>query len=136
MNGNTPVRPVTALGLVELSLQRTVLETFEPFNVRIEMSDTADLVVARIESGCPQILLLDTELMGRPADLCCFARGLRPDLIVLAVAYFWSEREEALRECADAVLHKPPRQAEWHMTLRRLQVPESAKRTPLPVYAA
>ena len=100
------------------------------FNVRLELSDATDVVVARIETSCPRILLIDTDLLGRPADLCWFARSLRPDLTFVGMAYFWSEREEALRACADAVLHKPPRRREWQVTLTRLGVPPLTLPTP------
>jgi len=136
MEEKLPTGPVSALGLVEVSLQPAVLRTLEPFNVTLETSDAVDLVVASIESECPSLLLIDTELMGCPADLCCFARGLRPDVIVLAIAYSWSEREEALRECADGLLHKPPRQAEWQATFRRFEIPERKEPAVLAACAA
>jgi hypothetical protein len=90
------------------------------------MSDAAGLVVARIESSCPPFVLVDTELLGCPADLCCFARSLRPDVKVFAVVNFWSEREDALHKCVDALLHKPPRRREWEVVLRRFGVPALA----------
>lgn len=125
MEGAWPsvLRPAEALGLIAADLQPAVREAIAGFRVRLEMSDATDLVVARIESGCPPFLLIDTELLGCPVDLCCFARSLRPDVKVFAVVYFWSEREEALRECADGLLHKPPRRPEWEGVLARLGVP-------------
>ncbi len=117
------LRPAEALGLIAAELQPAVREAMAGFPIRLEMSAAADLVVARIESSCPPFLLIDTELLGCPVDLCCFARSLRPDVKVFAVVYFWSEREEALRECADGLLHKPPRRPEWEGVLRQLGVP-------------
>lgn len=117
------LRPAEALGLIAAELQPAVREAMAGFRVRLEMSGAADLVVARIETSCPPFLLIDTELLGCPVDLCCFARSLRPDVKVFAVVCFWSEREEALRECADGLLHKPPRRREWEGALRRLGVP-------------
>ena len=122
--------PLEALGLVAVDLQPSVRCVMASFNVRLELSDATDVVVTRIETSCPDILLVDTELVGCPADLCRFARSLRPDVIVLGLAYFWSEREEALRACADAVLHKPPRRADWQATLTRLGVPPLILPTP------
>ena len=116
-------RPVEALGLIAHDLQPVVRAALTGFNVRLELSDATDVVVARIETSCPRILLIDTDLLGRPADLCRFARSLRPDVTFVGLAYFWSEREEAVRACADAVLHKPPRRPEWWPTLTRLGVP-------------
>ena len=116
-------RPLEALGLIARDLQPAVRAAMTDFDVRLDISDVTDLVVARIESGCPPLLLIDTELLGCPVDLCRFARSLRPDVIVLGLAYFWSEREGALRTCADAVLHKPPRRADWQATLTRCGIP-------------
>ena len=115
--------PLDALGLVAVDLQPSVRDVMAGFNVRLELSDATDVVVTRIETSCPRILLIDTDLLGCPVDLCRFARSLRPDVKVIALAYFWSEREEALRACADAVLHKPPRRREWRATVTRLGVP-------------
>jgi hypothetical protein len=125
MEGAKPavLRPAEALGLVAAELQPAVREAMAGFRVRLEMSAAVDLAVARIESSCPPFLLIDTELLGCPADLCCFARSLRPGVKVFAVVYFWSEREDALRECADALLHKPPRRREWEGVLQRFGVP-------------
>lgn len=41
---------------------------------------------------------------------------------MITLVCFWSEREGSLRACADAVLHKPPRQAHWEAVLDRLGV--------------
>ncbi len=113
-----------ALGLVAADVQPSVHRALERFNVRLEMNEAPDFVVARIESGCPPLLLIDTELMGCLTKLCCFARSLRPDVTVFGLTYFWSERDESMRECADAILHKPPRQPEWDAVMRRFGVPE------------
>ena len=115
--------PLEALGLVAVDLQPSVRDVMAGFHVRLELSDATDVVVTRIETSCPPLLLIDTELLGCPADLCRFARSLRSGVKVIALAYFWSDREGALRACADAVLHKPPRRADWQATLTRLGVP-------------
>ena len=122
--------PLEALGLVAVDLQPSVRGVMAGFNVRLELSDATDVVVTRIETSCPRILLIDTDLLGCPADLCRFARSLRSDVKVIALAYFWSEREEALRACADAVLHKPPRRREWQATVTQLGVPSLIRPAP------
>ncbi len=116
-----PPRQATtsALGLIPRALHADVARIVAGMPVQLTLLESADLVAARVESDCPDILLIDTDLLGCPADLCCFARALRPDVRVLALAYYWSEREEALRECVDAILHKPVRDAEWKSILRR-----------------
>lgn len=120
------LRPAEALGLIAAELQSAVREAMAGFRVGLEMLAATDLVVARIESNCPPFLLIDTELLGCPVDLCRFARSLRPDVKVFAVVYFWSDREEGLHACADAILHKPPRRRQWEGVLQRLGVPAVA----------
>jgi hypothetical protein len=39
------------------------------------------------------------------------------------VTCYWSDCDEALRDHADAILHKPPRRRHWEAALDRLQVP-------------
>jgi hypothetical protein len=72
-----------------------------------------DLLSARVESSCPEILIIDTDLLGLPDELCRMARSLRPDVVTVALVYHWSEREERLKGVVDAILHKPPRRGEW-----------------------
>jgi hypothetical protein len=72
-----------------------------------------DLLTAQVESACPQVLIIDTDLIAVPGDLRRFARSLRPDVQVVALVNHWSEREERLKDAVDAVLHKPPRRDEW-----------------------
>lgn len=114
--------PLEAVGLVLPALHPEVRRALAGLHVHLELSATAELVVARLESDCPQLLLVDTDLLGCPADLCTFARSLRPDVKVFGLAYYWSEHEDTLRACADALLHKPARDAEWRAVLRRFGV--------------
>jgi DNA-binding response OmpR family regulator len=119
-------RALQALGLIQCDLQPQVRLAMREFNVRLDMSESTALVVTRVETRCPDLLLIDTDLLGCPGDLCRFARSLRPDVKVLALACYWSDREEGLRGCADALLHKPPRQPEWEGVLQQLGVPAVA----------
>jgi len=116
--------PLEAIGLIPPALHPEVRRAIAGLHVQLDLSDTAELVVARLESACPELLFIDTDLLGCPVDLCRFARSLRPDVKVFGLAYYWSEREEALRACADAILHKPARDAEWKAVLRRFGVPD------------
>lgn len=109
----------STIGLVPHALRATVAHIVAGMPLQLTFLESADLVVARVESDCPDMLLLDTDLLGCPSDLCRFARSLRPDVRVLALAYYWSEREDALHACVDAILHKPARDAEWRQLLRR-----------------
>ena len=118
--------PFEAIGLMPPALHRDVRRAIAGLHVRLELSGATDLVVARIESACPELLFIDTDLLGCPADLCRFARSLRPDVKVFGLAYYWSEHDEGLRSCADAILHKPARGTEWKAVLRRFGVPDIA----------
>lgn len=114
--------PIKAIGLIAPALHPDVRRAIAGLHVQLDLSEATELVVARLESACPELLLIDTDLLGCPADLCRFARSLRPDVKVFGLAYYWSEREEALYACADAILHKPAREAEWKTVLRRFGV--------------
>lgn len=72
-----------------------------------------ELLSARVESGCPEILIIDTDLLGLPDELCRMARSLRPDVVTVALVNHWSDREQRLKGVVDAVLHKPARREEW-----------------------
>ncbi len=72
-----------------------------------------DLFSTCVESNCPEILIIDTDLLGLPDELCRMARSLRPDVVMVALVNRWSEREERLQGVVDVVLHKPPRREEW-----------------------
>ncbi len=57
---------------------------------------------------------------GGPLDLCRLIHSLRADAKVVGLSCYWCDRDETLRECLDAILHRPPRVAEWKTTLRKL----------------
>ena len=116
--------PLQAIGLIPPALHPDVLRAIAGLHVQLDLSGTTELVVARLESDCPALLLIDTDLLGCPVDLCRFARSLRPDVKVFGLTYYWSEREEGLRFCADAILHKPARDTEWKAVLHRFGVPD------------
>jgi hypothetical protein len=111
---------IDGVGLVAAGLHQSVSRALSRLSLRLELSESADIVIARIESACPALILVDGDLLGRPADLCSFARSLRSDVTILGLTYYWSEREEAFRGCVDALLHKPPRESEWRATFERL----------------
>jgi hypothetical protein len=56
------------------------------------------------------------------AELVKTARALQRDVLVLGLAYYWSEREGYARALADALVHKPPRATEWLAQLSRLGI--------------
>ncbi len=115
-------RPPEALALVPEALQPEVVRACERLQLKVECLAAVDAFVSRVESACPPLLLVDTDLLGWPLDLCKFARSLRPDVKVIGVTWHWSERDEALAACVDAVLHKPPRRSEWETALREIGV--------------
>lgn len=119
LSGTSRAWSLDGVGLVASAIHPDVRRAVAGLHVRLDLSATTELVVARLESACPELLLIDTDLLGCPADLCRFARSLRPDVKVFGLVNHWSEREEGLRMCADAILHKPARAAEWGAILRR-----------------
>ena len=123
------------VGLLPVVLHPDVRRLAADLRVNLELSDTVGLVVARIASRCPEIVLVDADLVGCPERLCRLGRSMRRDVKFVVVSCFWSEREEMLRVCADAILHKPVRDGEWRDLLGRLSVidatiPAALQRTP------
>jgi hypothetical protein len=113
-----PERPlVRAAGLVAVPVQPLVLEAVAPFRLQIELFERLETLITSIETTCPGLLLIDTDLASNFEDLQAFARSLRPDVRIVALSCYWSDREESLRAWADAVLHKPPRPSEWASVL-------------------
>jgi DNA-binding response OmpR family regulator len=95
------------------------------FALTFEAAPDARVLAARIERACPDVLLIDTDLLGGLRGFCHFARARRPDARIIGVTYYWSERDEGLDACVDAVLHKPPRRAPWERAFERLAVPRA-----------
>jgi hypothetical protein len=99
--------------LAHRTLGPQIVETAATFHIELMPVDQLDRVSALVESGCPELIFIDTDLLPLPGDLCRMARSLRPDVLVVALVNHWSEREERLSVVVDAVLHKPPRLFEW-----------------------
>jgi len=129
--GAGQVRELDALGLAAPLLQAEIKRLAAAYRVKLEWETAVGLFVARVESGCPALLLIDTDLLGCPDDLCKFARSLRPDVRVFGISCYWSERDEALLTCVDALLHKPPRRAQWEAMFDRAGIPRAFQPPPL-----
>ena len=115
---------LSALALVPAGLEPEVRAASGEFALRLECCTALDVFVARLETYCPELLLIDADLVGGcPADLCRFARSLRSDVKILALAWCWSDRDEGLRGCADGVLRKPPRRTTWSAVLEGMGLP-------------
>jgi hypothetical protein len=108
---------VRAAGLVAVPVQPLVVEAVAPFRLQLELFERLATLVTSIQTACPGLLLVDTDLAGNFRDLQAFARSLRPDVRIVALSCYWSDREESIRAYADAVLHKPPRASEWEHVL-------------------
>ena len=97
---------------------RAEIEKLMPLpGIDLDFVDRIDQLSNRIESACPAIVIIDTELLSMPGEHCAIARSLRPDVLTVALVNHWSEREERLHGAVDAVLHKPPRIEEWQRLL-------------------
>ena len=112
----------TALALAPPELHGEMARACQGLALKLECTAATDLFVSRIESGCPPLLLVDADLMGWPADLCKFARSLRPDVKVLALTCQWSEHDGALTQLVDGILHKPPRRSQWEGVFEQMGV--------------
>lgn len=104
---------VRAVALVTDRAREDIRHLLPSFCAEILFEVRVDVFVARVESSCPEILIIDTDLLALPGDLCRIARSLRPDVVTVALVNHWSEREERLPGVVDVVLHKPPRREEW-----------------------
>jgi hypothetical protein len=103
----------TALGLMPASFESDLRRLTRELGLRLEFSSATEIAIARIEASCPELGLVDCDLLGKVEDLFQFARSLRPDVWLIGVTCYWSERDESLRPFANAVIHKPPRGDEW-----------------------
>jgi len=118
--GDGGSRQPAAIALVGELLARDIRQAIRGLSVRIEFTEQSGLVVARIESGCPGIVMLDMDLTPRPGEMLAFARSLRGDVRVVVVTYWWCDRPTPVS--ADAVLHKPVRRDEWFPAMARLEL--------------
>ncbi len=107
----------TALGLMPPPFEGALRRLTGELGLHLEFSSATEIVIARIEASCPELVLVDCDLLGRVEDLFQFARSLRPDVWLIGVTYYWSERDESLRRFANAVIHKPTRGDEWRRAL-------------------
>lgn len=108
-----------AVVLVEPSIRREARHALEGFGLRIELLQDAGIFVARIESERPDIVVFDLDVAGMSLSLVSFTRSLWPSSSLLAVANYWSERADDLREQVDGVLYKPVRPPQWHDELAK-----------------
>jgi hypothetical protein len=99
-------------------LEHEIERAIQGLNLTLEFTPLSGQLMARIESACPDIVILDLDITPRPDDLARFARSLRPDVRIVSVEWYWSERD--LAAFADAVVHKPARRDEWFPALARL----------------
>jgi DNA-binding response OmpR family regulator len=110
----------TVLAFVPFDLRTSVTRALTGCSPQIAFVASIEALTAHIESGCPEVIVVDTDLVGCPVDLCRFVRSLRSDAKVVGLSCRWSDRDDALAKCLDAILHKPPRVVEWETTLNKL----------------
>ncbi|MEX2246863.1 MAG: hypothetical protein WEC75_09255 [Dehalococcoidia bacterium] len=120
----THERSLDALALVPPLSRCEVARAVSGLGLRLDFVARVDLLAARLESACPGLILVDTDMLDCPDTLCMMARSLRADVRLAGLVNYWSESEVRLAGCMDAVLHKPPRPEEWDAVLRPLLTPE------------
>lgn len=111
---------LTAAVLACAALERDIRRSLQGLNVKLEFMPASGLLIARIESDCPQIVILDLDISPQPDDLARFARSLRPDVRIVSAQWYWADREAPV--FADAVVHKPPRRDEWFPAIARMEL--------------
>lgn len=116
---------IHTLVLVPMVLEPEVCRATSRFDLRLEFAAELGLFVTRIESDYPAVLIVDVDLAESLTTLSAFARSLRPDVKIFAVTCYWSERDDGVRGCADAILHKPPRRSQWEAVLGRAGLPRA-----------
>ncbi|MDP9236186.1 MAG: hypothetical protein M3P30_02105 [Chloroflexota bacterium] len=115
-----PQPALTTAVLAGAGLERDVRRALDGLNVRLEFTAISGVLIARIESACPQIVILDLDISPQPDDLARFARSLRPDVRIVSAQWYWSDRDAP--SFADAVVHKPPRRDEWFPVIARIEL--------------
>jgi hypothetical protein len=115
-----PTPAIEALGLASPAVQLDIERAIAGFHLKLAWESGVELFAARVERACPELLLIDTDVLGCAADLCRVARSLRPDVKVFGISCYWSDRDEALVTCVDTILHKPARRAQWEAAFDRM----------------
>jgi hypothetical protein len=120
----------TALALMPSSFEPDLRSLARELGLHLEFSSATEIAMARIEASCPELVLVDCDLLGRAEDLFQFARSLRPDVWLIGVTCYWSERDESLRRFANALIHKPPRGDEWRRAVLASGLPTAQPHAP------
>lgn len=105
--------PPSAVALLDRAVACDARHILSEVTTRLEFLDDVGLFVVRIESGRADLVILDLDVAGASIDLVTFARSLWPSSCVLALANWWSERAEDVRERVSGVLYKPVRRSQW-----------------------
>jgi hypothetical protein len=128
----TPQPAPVALILAPERSWREVRAAVSGLRLQAEFVAAPGVLLARVEAGCPAIVIVDMDLLSRVDDLTRFARSLRPDVHLIGMSW-WRSDHERLAEGMDLVLHKPIRRDEWFPALGRLlcsrPLPDSLSRT-------
>jgi len=120
----TAAKP-TALGLLGRDILPAVERLLGEFAVRGDLRADLALFLDGFEHQRPDLVLIDSDLMGYPCDVFKRVRERNPHAKAVFVACFWSEREAMFQDCADAVVHKPVRAAEWRRAFAVCGLPRS-----------
>ena len=110
-----------ALAFVAFGLRRQVAVAVAPFALKPRFAGSLDELTVNLEACSPDLLLIDTDLVGYPDEVCRLAHRLDPATKVVGISCYWSERDALLRTCRlDGILHKPLRSTEWNTALEGL----------------
>jgi hypothetical protein len=109
-----------ALACVAFGLRRQVARALAPFPLDLRLVGSLEELTSDLGVCSPDLLLIDTDLVGCPDEVCRLAHRLDPATTVLGISCYWSERDVMLRDCLDGILHKPLRSSEWNNVLEGL----------------
>lgn len=90
--------------------------------IEVELVTCPGDFTTRVTTLSPDLLVVDFDAPGVRGEILRAARAPRRTTPVIGLACYWSEREDAARQLADALVHKPPRVQEWVTQLRRLGI--------------
>jgi len=113
-----------ALGLVGHDLQGGVESVAAAFDTQLDMHEQPRAFLENVERCSPDLVLIDSDIMSNPQEVCELVRSRHALTKVLIVACYWSEREQALQCCADVIVHRPFRSLEWSRAFVACGLPE------------
>lgn len=110
------------LALVTPSFDADVRRILGDLALEADVAGDADEFVRRLFSVRASLALVDIDAPGVHRELLRATKAAARGLVVVGMAYYWSDGEAWARGETDGLVHKPPRAGEWSAQFRRLGV--------------